>query len=209
MYLQQPTKGHHTVKSATLKKKILAHFNDAKPLEVLEGAQWYDSANSDIQALATAYDMPARTVAGVVAVLSPRMRWSENISEAASIIQQYYADVTAESAHSITFLQNVRKAYSVLAGDDSAIRGPKVTAFYRNLLGDPTVVTVDIWAIRAAIGKTLRDSKGTDRAPNKTEQAAITKAYETAAREVGISPAKLQAIVWVVVRNRWPARSGK
>src|SRR3990167_9874307 len=190
------------MKTTPMKNRILKIFHSATPLETLEGAAWYDNARAEIEALAIAYSLPARTIAGVVAVLSPRLRWSENIIDASNVIYQFRAGITAENCKSRTFLRSVNKAYNVLQGDDSAISGPKVTAFYRNLLGDPDVITIDIWVVRAAIGRTLRDSSGSGRVPNKTEHAAITRAYENAANELGIAPTTLQAIVWVAVRNR-------
>jgi hypothetical protein len=61
-------------------------------------------------------------------------------------------------------------------------------------LGDENAVTVDVWAARVA---------GVDpeilRRPR--EYAAVAEAYRRAAKRVGISPRKLQAITWCLIRG--------
>jgi hypothetical protein len=86
---------------------------------------------------------------------------------------------------------NVRKAYRILEGDIHAVKGPKVIAFFLNIIGDENHVTVDIWATRAAVGRSI---------PGK-DRALIAEAYRRAAKKRNVSPRDFQATVWVTVRD--------
>ncbi len=77
--------------------------------------------------------------------------------------------------------------------------GPKVTAFWKNILGDYDHVTVDSWAYLAAMGHRLIRDNG----PTKVEHRLVSDAYYAAADLCNVQPAHLQAIVWGIVRGEY------
>lgn len=167
-------------------------YERTTPSERAAGAAWYWRASDVIADMAAESGLPTDVVADVVAVLSPQCPWTRNIAGARLALTLHGAGHPWTDAKSATvYGANVRKAWRILDGDRSALRGPKVEAFGANLRGDLSYVTVDVWATRAAIG---RDLPGRDR-------RAIIAGYKLAARRAGVSPAEFQAIVWVAVRG--------
>ena len=96
---------------------------------------------------------------------------------------------------------NHLKAWRILEGDLEALRGPKVIPFYRNIIGDPDNVTVDVWACRAY--------DGTDVPGSLRKHRAIADAYRRAAKRAGVCPRDFQAVIWTVVRESWQYASGR
>ncbi len=59
-------------------------------------------------------------------------------------------------------------------------------------------MTVDVWALRVALGAHVVDEKIITR---KGGYALVADAYRTAAAEAGVTPATMQAATWIVARN--------
>jgi hypothetical protein len=133
---------------------------------------------------------------GIVAALSPRVRWSVNLVWSRVLIDAYRsgADVPRVST-----TRNRDLAWRIASGERplDVLGGQKVRAFYRNLSGNTRAVTVDVWAARAA-GFDMPDSKSLTR----HQYAEISAAYRRAARLTGIEPAELQAAIWIQVRGK-------
>lgn len=176
--------------TAPITKRLLAIFDSATDLQKKNGNAWYVEAYTYAFTLCGS-DFTVEQTAGVIAVLSPNTAWNANKLLAKRVIDAFRDGIPAEDSRG-GLGANVRKAYRILDGDLSAVSGPKVTAFYNNILGCPDHVTVDIWATRAAVG---RDVPGTD-------HVRIVKAYRNAAKLRGLTPRDFQAVVWVTVRNK-------
>jgi hypothetical protein len=74
------------------------------------------------------------------------------------------------------------------------LRADKTNAFARAIAGDDNAVVVDVWMTRAA---------GLDRdAPTAVQYREISSAVRSLAREWGVSPRTMQALVWIMVRGR-------
>ena len=160
----------------------------------LAGAEWYRVAHATAERLAADYRCSVDTAARVIAVLSPRKRWAENVA-AAEIVLRAKRNRKGKPEIPGTLGANLDKAWRIVSGDPDALRGPKVERFYRNIMGDDTEVTLDVWAMRAA-GSPLD-------APNGERMyAIIADAYRAVAREYGIPVSALQAVAWIVVRGR-------
>lgn len=179
------------------------------------GTEWYDTANQYIQNLAEATGRTPEQVAGVVAAFSPRTAWDPaNLTQATHFLLNYdpnNPDALNEGWPGLA--ENLKRAQRIVQGGgdhDSvleALQGagkdaPKITSFYKNMLGDPDAVTIDTWMARAILGE------GQDMAPGDASQQALgwTGSYEKmadvvrrAAKDLGISPRALQAIVWTQV----------
>lgn len=70
----------------------------------------------------------------------------------------------------------------------------KVPKFYANILGNTEVVTVDVWAARAAVSNPPEVIAG-------SFYRMIEEAYQNAATKVGFTPRDLQAICWLTVQS--------
>jgi hypothetical protein len=88
----------------------------------------------------------------------------------------------------------------------SVLNGPKVRAFYANIMGDTDAVTVDVWAARVATGLT---GKAAERAIGTAKRYAdVADAYRHAARILGVTPREVQAATWVAARGVKPTDAG-
>lgn len=166
----------------------------ATPADWSDGIDWYRTAHATANRMAQAYGTDTDTAARIIAVLSPRKRWSENVKAADTILRAWSegSDIPAIAG---IFGANIRKAWEIANGNPDALKGPKVTRFYHNIMGDDTHVTLDVWAMRAA--------GSDDIAPRTpTHYAEIAEAYVTVAREYGIPASALQAVAWTVVRGK-------
>jgi hypothetical protein len=74
----------------------------------------------------------------------------------------------------------------------AALNGMKTNAFARNISGDLNAVTIDAWMLRP-FG--LKEA-------NKTNYRTLADAIRTVAREVNMTPADLQALIWVRLRGK-------
>lgn len=161
--------------------------------DILAGTDWYRTARATCETFAVDYNVTVDTAARVIAVLSPRKRWAENVKGASIILAAFHAGEEMPTVAGF-FGANIRKAWAIVNGDPSALRGQKVTRFYANIMGDDTEVTVDVWAARAA-------SDGAIISPTVVQYREIADAYRAVAREHEMPASVLQAIVWTVVRG--------
>lgn len=166
-------------------RRLLALYADTSDELRAEGRQWYPTAGATVAALA-GDNLPVSTTAAIVAALSPRERWRRNVSLAAQAMQRMPLGCLGRSA---------RNAEAIRDGADPAdvLKGPKTYAFWRNLCGDGDAVTVDVWATRAALGRSDIDSPG-------SRYTRLANVYRRAAERVAERPCDFQAIIWLAVR---------
>lgn len=107
------------------------------------GATWYPTAHTLAEMIGNG---DVRKGAGVIAALSPRMRWETNVRLA----------IAASNGEDFGCLgASKRKAMAILDGASPADVLPmaaKTGHFYTNILdpSDPYAVTIDVWAYRVA-----------------------------------------------------------
>ncbi len=174
------------------------------------GRTWYRDAQLDITDLAVAYKTTTDITAGVVAALSPNTRWVGNLEDAdrvLSIALAPYSTADYQECRVSTYNLNKFKAFSIaeLAWNGSGdvldiLSGPKVTAFYRNLIGDSSALTLDSHAYNAFCGfrATGSDLPGMRAQLTRDARAAYTQASVVKGETVSA----FQAIIWVT----WKAR---
>lgn len=68
-------------------KNIVNVLKAATPEEVSYWKDWYHYAREDVKALADRYDVPESVVAGIVAVLSPNVKWETNVHAAEQVLR--------------------------------------------------------------------------------------------------------------------------
>ena len=152
--------------------------------DLKDAEQWYADAGSFAQSLPR-HDWSFATACSVVSAFSPRVTWAQNKRKA------------MDYAHGITpkgLKAHVAAADRCVVDGFDGLRGLKTNAFARAIAGDGNAVVVDVWMCRAArLGKD---------APNKGEYNAIAEAVRTVAAEYGMTPAMMQAMIWIVVRGK-------
>lgn len=153
------------------------------------GRDWYKQSNSWLREIEAEYQIPLVNLATATAHLSPRVQWKKN--------QQMLLDVI-ENGNTRGLSANVAKAIASLESDNplDSLKGPKVSAFGRNLMLDFQPVTIDVWAARIAIPSITKDRF------SLTDYRAMANAYRTVARHYNIEPAILQSTLWVNHRGK-------
>lgn len=169
--------------------------------ERVQGRHWYEDAFSIAVTYAARYGVTQVQAVGVIAAISPGSEWSLNIRNAATLLDSHAKGEVLPLVGSYGW-RNVRKCEKILATKwhhsevRDILKGPKVSAFFSNILGiDDDSVTIDRHAKAAAMGRRLKDDETTVTAKQYREIAA---AYRNVAKHEGLEPKQLQAIVWVV-----------
>lgn len=173
--------------------RIVATYEISTADQRADGANWYADGESIITALSAESGYSVEHVAAVVSHLSPRTTWSRNVYGATML-------VTTDTAPTCIGA-NVDRARKALQSDTplDTFGGPKTRRFARNLLGDRSVVTVDVWAARVAFGgKVANPETALARAG---VYDAVEHAYVLAAARLGVDPVTVQATTWIVARN--------
>lgn len=161
-------------------RRILRAHAAATPADLASGLAWYDRA---AQAAEYIWPQDPNRAAGVIAALSPRCQWATNVMWAAQVIDAAQSGAACPRVHTLT---QRRIAWAIATGGDplTLLTGPKVSRFYRNITGDHSVVTVDVWAARVAEGRNVKGS------PRGARYDAIERAYQNAARARRDDPAR-------------------
>lgn len=150
------------------------------------GWRWYTDARALVQGLAVVHQRRDETVAGVIAALSQREQWRRNVRR---------ADAALATGAATSGLRGSReKANRILAGEHprDVLRGPKIRAFYRALLGDDNAVVIDTWMCRAL---------GHHEKPTPKQYARLAARIRREARARNMPPAIWQATVWCAIRG--------
>lgn len=173
-------------------KRISATWAKATRSDVEAGACWYLEAEGIIDRLSGQTGHSREKVAAVMAHLSSRTTWLRTVAGATSLL------LTGQAPGCMG--ANVTRARTALESDHplGTLNGPKTQRFARNMLGDHQVVTIDVWALRVALGDPEADGTAL-RVPGVYE--AIEHCYQAAARRAGVTPATMQATTWIVARN--------
>jgi hypothetical protein len=172
--------------------RIVATWDRATAADLDNGARWYAEGETLINELAAEHRLTRETVAAVVAHLSPRTPWARNVEGARKLL------ATGEAPGCLG--ANVDRALAALGSDDplGTLNGPKTARFALNLLGNREAVTVDVWAVRVALGNSGDPEKVLSRVGM---YPAIEHAYRVAAQRIGVDPVTVQATTWIVARN--------
>ena len=179
---------------------LFRHSTDA---ERIEGMQWYPAAHHDVNSIARRVGRDTRIIAGVVAALSPNVWWERCLQDAETLAAGFNDGRAIEDISVTTYHGNREKAWRILQGEEpqDIVRGPKVSAFYRNLLGDWSVPTIDTHAINAWHGRRVVGSNLKLR-NRVTTFRKVTADYTRAAATHGVTPAEFQAVLWITWKRR-------
>jgi hypothetical protein len=170
-------------------REILAR---AEPTDIRTGRSWYARACSTMHCWALEFQVEPEIVAGVIAVLSPRVEWNLNLRAAKSILK-YRGKARGIPGYS----RNRNKAKEVLRGNLEVIRGPKVFPFYRTLLNPEHDTPVIDSHMIAAFWKGRMESDDIKSVAQSKKTEDMRAAIKTLAVEYGWTPAEIQATLWI------------
>ncbi len=174
---------------------------------VPDGATWYHEARREAAKL-----FPDDVVRGaaLLAALSPRNKWGRNVVDATAMATAYRVGGVgaAMEVKVCTFTTMKAKAVAILALPEgtteeeyaAVLRGRKVTSFMR-CIAHPEhrgEVCIDGHAVSIALGE--RIPLASTPSMGAGAYAAYQAAYVEASRQVGASPATVQAVTWVAYR---------
>ena len=196
-------------------RRLYPLYELASEADKADGRTWYDDARSTVGELAIKHETTPKVVAGIVAALSPNARWTSNLEDANNVLGVGLSPYSIADYHECTvstYNSNKAKAFAIAeqawnsTGEPlDILRGPKVTAFYLNLIGDSSALTLDSHAYNAFCGFRATGSDLPGMRARLTRDAR--EAYKRAAHVKGETVAAFKAIIWVT----WKARidSGK
>lgn len=182
-------------------RNILAVWESATGEQRAEGYAWYRVAHG-IAGMICEGD--ARRGAGLLAALSPQTSWWLNVELASDAADSGFA-----SGH---FQDACRKARKILAGADpeSVLPMRRKTGQFFLCIADPshpTAVCVDRHAHDLALGRPLGDR---DRGLSAHGRyALLADCYRRAGARLGVLPSTVQAVTWVVWRDRLDSPSAR
>ena len=194
--------------------RIRAFGRRATPAEAGDARAWYATARSIAQGFSEALGGSAgwseRAVVGVLAAISPGLRWERNLICARLLVLWHAAGrpKRGEPVVETYSYANVRLALRILDGEDpeDVLTGPKVRAFFHAILGEDRGAVLDGHIANALRGDEagLREVKGL----TLSERRAFRAAFAYVAYVDGHSVHALQAVVWLVHKqekdNRLP-----
>jgi hypothetical protein len=137
---------------------------------------------------------------GIIAALSPRCPWRENIIQAKSFIQ------TKGKVKTTTYKSNKKKALAILRGKNpqDVLNGHKVRAFYFNILSpeNSTEVCIDThiisaWFNRCNLDKAFLNTVFHPRGSRRNIIQEIKQAVIQLASKYHLKPLQVQAILWL------------
>jgi len=181
-------------------ERILFAYNSATEPERVNGGAWYQDAHDMCEQWVVDYDMPSlEHVVGIVAALSPRKRWADNVDSARSIM------VTGDCG-GLGWAK--RDAQAIRAGQSpkevlfhEAKNNTKVQSFFWNILEpqNPDHVTIDRHMISLITDQRWSDRR--NRWIRPADHQWARERFQALAVQLGLVPNQLQAITWVVWRR--------
>jgi len=173
-------------------------LQQSSPDELFAGRVWYQSAYAQAKLIAERNNLTVPAVCGIIAVLSPRTPWYQNLLDAEEVARK------GKRALVTSFTPNLAKACKIKSGSspEDVLGGYKVISFYENLVtaGEVDNPCIDSWMIRAY------DRQADDRQCQKVFQAkrryiALQDAVRRTADDAGMLPGHAQAAIWVTFKR--------
>lgn len=211
--MKQQHKRNYKRLSVAVLGRIQGSWDLATVAERTEGLIWYQRSHAYAEDLATryrGYGVTTSQAAAVISALSPGLSWELNVGQAETMIRAYHVD-KARGADLPTLgvygRAAVKKCAEILKGVEPDLlfkerTGPKTRAFYQCILDpwEPRAVVIDRHAASAALGTRGERGGSTSNVVRPALYRWLVWHYRTVAQRVGVTPAQLQAVVWVAWR---------
>lgn len=188
---------------------ILRVYRKASILDL--SRDWYKEAYDFAVGTAIDFDwkVSPEQVCAIIAALSPKCQWSRNKDLTIQFLENYFAGewnktrclgMSKQKAYQIASLPNTERDNTELM--ESILSGSKISAFFDNILNYSTSerVTIDRHALSVLLGFKLTQEHFQNHKMTKNHYAFFSGCYSNAARKMNISPLKMQAITWEILR---------
>ncbi len=184
-----------------MRKNIRSYFNQATAEQIEQGRAWYGNALDVAITVSELADVSIEHGAAIVSAYSPQCSWKAN-KEAALEFAEHGTKRTGILGESHERAKRVLRADNPIAELNAKTgKAHKIVSFARNILGETDTVTIDVWAVRAALGPNYVGNP--EHALRRTgAYAMVSEAYLAVAKELGLSGPVVQAICWCVIRGK-------
>lgn len=186
--------------SRRVERNLTSVYRRADELDLRDGLGWYERAHGSALNLAEKYARPLTATCGIIAALSPGLRWEKNIEDADVLLDGLKrGDVPLVGVYG---KRNRDKAVAIANGADprKTLGGLKVRSFYENILNplDREHVTIDRHAKTAAFNLAQNAANAVVR---NAEYQYIAWHMRVLAKRYALVPCQFQAVCWVVWRR--------
>lgn len=187
-------------------QRILDSYSSASAADVKEGKNWYLNAHRIAKRLSNSYFLRSyRYAAGIIAVLSPSVRWDQNVIDAQNVCR---ATIPGDTPTVSTYGQFLQKAILIRDGMDpekviSPVTGPKTYAFFKCISKphNDKYVVIDRHALSIALGYTMSTQERGNFLKRVGSYDMIGNGYRDVAKEVNLLPLQVQAVTWTSHRK--------
>lgn len=187
------------ISNRTARKNIRNVLGQASPVEITEGRAAYELYNKTLQEIAQTFELSLSRVAGAFSALSPNSDYQGNLRSLLTLCMGFKGGMQEADCTVSTYNTNRAKAWRLLQGEDfnTVYKGLKVRSFYRNLIepDHPRAITIDGHMVNVFRGE-VHVMSNSGITPRQYEHIAGN--YRLIARQQGLLPCQLQAILWLV-----------
>jgi hypothetical protein len=180
-------------------RNLRAMYNEADADDIREGKLAYWRYNGVIREFADTYNAPLDRALAAFCALSPNNDYYGNLRSMASVLYAVQHDIPCDEVTVSTYKHCRDRAYSYVTGETSFLgksKGPKIRAFYHNILDpdDCRYVTIDghMKAAYEGVDMTMKEAI----VRTKGEYKRISDATMRLAKLEGLVPNQLQATIW-------------
>jgi hypothetical protein len=194
-------------------KHIVSVYLEASKLELRQGKDWYTTAHDVCQELADTYNKSFKLVCIIMSVLSPATSWENNVKYCEKFLEDYTTDsVSIEDNMYTTYKFNAQKALDFINDPTKAFAwfeaevselgsGHKTWSFAHNIYGETEYATIDRHAYRVwKHGLGLVEMKTPSL--SRKQYISVWSDYSVVANLLGLEVSTLQAVTWIVIRNK-------
>lgn len=188
-------------------RNVLGMFEQATEGERTYGEAWYRVAHNAADRIGRVNGVGTRTVAAVIAALSPSNEWQSNLVDAERYVQAHVGGMDRPGSR--TYGPNQRKAWDILAaGPGDLLRffgptAPKTRAFFLSI-AEPNenhgTVVVDGHTYNIACGVYTSLSEVPDLGA-LGRYLPVSEAFCASAVIAGLTPQAMQATCWLTHRR--------
>lgn len=175
---------------------IVAVFKSATAYQLETGLAWYKDARGICEDFAAAHGVSVEVSAGVFAALSPQNSYAANVNLARRFLASQGTLTTGYLGLGLGKARDIYSGAEILP----KLNGLKTMEFYKSIISaGEDGICIDRHAYCIAVGERVA------KMPNLTPKryAAVALAYTRAARALDLTPAEVQAVTWVVWRQRY------
>lgn len=180
-------------------RNLVAMYNQADETDRREGLLAYERYNIVLKGIARAYNFEFENTVAAFVQLSPNNDYYGNLRSLVSVMRGIREGVPLDRITVSTYKTARDRAYRHLAHDaefPGESRGPKIIAFYHNIVDpkDPQYVTIDGHMVACWAGLNRATMK--ESLVSAADYRVIESDLKELAAALGLVPCQLQATLW-------------